>query len=194
MRHEWANVLSAEDYRAILRGNSPTLTWDKPEDVPFEEGDSVDLVIRRSGTIGGRDSKAWRERMASTAAITRTSLVSITVVKLRRTKKGAVVAIYSVKDDRGRYLAPKMGYTTSAEVSPDSESPSVDDDYLEKDYARREVDAATARSQAVQRTRSEKIRLERRLQDQRLGKRTKSSVVRQLGTVQKRLRDMDEAA
>lgn len=96
--------LTATERNAILRGEFPPIV--RTEEV-FKKGETI--ALKSIASLAGP-----------------VPLVSITVLKLKKGKKGEQIPEYSVRDDRGLYLAHNGGYTRSASASLDWEA-SVDD-------------------------------------------------------------------
>lgn len=125
---------------AILAGDHPPIIrpFHRGEGCPFAVGEVVVLRSERS--------------MAGPVAV-----VSITIIGRKRTKAGAWRAVYSVRDDRGLYLARGPGYTRSAADSLDWQAPVEDEDTL-RAYA------AQGRLRSAERT-EDRRRRERAIRD-----------------------------
>lgn len=109
--------LRPQERSAILADEHPQIMrpFHKDEPCPFEVGEVTVLRAQRS-TAGPVPQ------------------VSITITGIARGKKDEWIAHYSVRDDRGLYLARGTGYTRSAADSLDWEAP-VDDPTALKAYA-----------------------------------------------------------
>jgi hypothetical protein len=154
--------LKPEIRRAILAGRRPQLIWPGNEPCPVRKGEQIGLVFLRSeyGPV---------------------PQVSITIVALRRGKKGEYIATYSIRDDRPLYLAPGSGYTSVRFLSPDP-----DVDVMDEGLHRRlhgEALAANAMKRTQRRARADRFRLEERLNEAR--RKHWASTVRYLERVQR---------
>lgn len=109
--------LKPQERSAILADQHPQIIrpFLDDESCPFEVGEVV--VLRSQRSMAGSVPQ-----------------VSITITGIGRGKKGEWIAHYSVRDDRGLYLAKGPGYTRSAADSLDWEAP-VDDPSALQAYA-----------------------------------------------------------
>lgn len=99
--------------RAILVGEHPALTWSGKKPCPVKKGDQIGLV--------------WQKTHFGPVA-----QVSITILAVRRGKKGEHLAEYSVRDDRPLYMRRRDGYSRSRAVSLDPTAPVTDDKILDE--------------------------------------------------------------
>lgn len=118
MRQCRALKLKPQERSAILAGDHPKIVrpYERGEsDPPFSKGE---MIVLTSQKTQGEPAP----------------LVSITVLGHNRTKNGSWEAVYSVRDDRGLYLAKGPGYTRSrgASIDPDA---AVEDEPTLKRYA-----------------------------------------------------------
>ena len=110
--------LKPKERSAIMAGEHPEIARPYQQGEtrpPFEKGE---LIVLSSQQTMGEPAP----------------LVSITILGHNRTKKGAWVAEYSVRDDRGLYLARGPGYTRSRSGSLDPDA-SVEDPAILERYA-----------------------------------------------------------
>jgi hypothetical protein len=107
--------LKSKERSAIMAGEHPKIVrpYKQGEGCPFAKGEQV--VIQSQRTHGKP-----------------APLVSITILGHNRTKNGSWEAEYSVRDDRGLYLAKGVGYTRSASDSLDWEASVEDPETLKR--------------------------------------------------------------
>jgi len=96
--------LTASERNSILRGGHPAIVR---AEKTFLKGEVI--ALKSIGSEAGP-----------------VPVVSITCLSLKKGKKGEQILEYSVRDDRGLYLAHNGGYTRSGSASLDWEAP-VDD-------------------------------------------------------------------
>lgn len=109
--------LKPSERSSIMAGEHPQIAraYCKGQPCPFVKGEVT--VLHSQRTMGEP-----------------APLVSITILGHNRTKKGAWLAEYSVRDDRGLYLAKGPGYTRSRSGSLDPDA-AVEDPGTLKRYA-----------------------------------------------------------
>lgn len=151
--------LKPRESRAILAGGHPAIVRPHDGKCPFEVGEEI--VLRTQKTIAGPISQ-----------------VSITITAKHRKSPTSWEAIYSVKDDRGLYLAKGQGYTRSAGDSIDWEAPVDDEDTL-REYA------ATGRQKSALLGTEHRVAAQAKRDEQRLEKARSASQEKTVRTLER---------
>lgn len=130
--------LKPKERSAIMADEHPEIVrpYESGKPCPFTKGEQI--VLRYQKTHG-----------------TPAPLVSITILGHNRTKNGSWKAEYSVRDDRGLYLARGLGYTRSAASSVDWEAGVEDQATLRAYAAQGRLHAAERREQRAKLKRDE---------------------------------------
>lgn len=135
---------------AIMQRKYPTLSWGRHQDCGVESGQTFVLLTRRSSTVSGWDQReSWRfggryQEAMERSAVLETPLVSVTILGLRRTKRGGTVASYRVRDDRPEFMALQGGRTMDRHHSLDPEA-----EMPERDWQERISDEIAARDRVL---------------------------------------------
>lgn len=141
--------LDPDQYRELLRRGRPKLEWPTMEACPVAVDEEVPIRVLRT-------------RDKDTGEVIESPQLVIRITRLRRNKKGKVVAEYSVRDDRPRYLAFGDGETSDRARALDNEVEiELDNSILDRLHAEKGASDAWLREQ--QRQREEKLALEFKL-------------------------------
>jgi hypothetical protein len=127
--------LKPDERAAILKGEYPEIVRPHDHGCPFEAGEEI--VLRTQRSLAGP-----------------VALVSVLITAKHRKNPKTWQAIYTIKDNRGLYMAKATGYTRSGNQSIDPDAP-VLDEAAQKAYA------AQGRLQAAQRKEDSREALKR---------------------------------